>query len=39
MLSVCTQKEYKQIASWELSALPFTESKALQLVMGLSVLH
>lgn len=39
MLSMCTLSEYKQIASWEFSALPFTESKALQLVMELSVLH
>lgn len=39
MLSMRTLTEYKQIAFWEFSALPFTEYKALQLVMEHSIPH
>lgn len=38
MLSMCTLSEYKQIAFWELTALPFTESNALQEVIEPSFL-
>lgn len=38
MLSMCTFSEYKQIASWEFTALPFTEFNGLQEVIELSFL-